>query len=47
MFNEKLGTSVVVQWLRLHTLNAGGQGLIPDQGIRFHMPQLKIKDSMC
>ena len=47
MFNEKLGTSVVVQWLRLHTLNAGGQGLIPDQGIRYHMPQLKIKDPVC
>ena len=26
-----VGTSLVVQWLRLHTLNAGGPGLIPGQ----------------
>ena len=25
------GTSLVAQWLRLHTSNAGGTGLIPDQ----------------
>ena len=25
-----LGTSLVVQWLRLHTLNARGLGSIPD-----------------
>jgi len=24
----------VVQWLRLHTLNAGGPGFIPGQGTR-------------
>ena len=33
-----LGTSLVVQWLRLHTPNAG----CPGQGIRAHMSQLKI-----
>ena len=26
------GTSLVVQWLRLHTSTSGGVGLIPDQG---------------
>ena len=36
------GTSLVVQWLRLHTPNAGGLGLIPGQGTRSHVQQLKI-----
>ena len=33
----------MVQWLRLHALNAGGPGLIPvpGQGTRSHMLQLK------
>ena len=35
------GTSLVVQWLRLHTLSAGGQGLIPGQGPRSHVPQVR------
>ena len=35
------GTSLVVQWLRHHVPNAGGQGLISGQGTRSHMPQLK------
>ena len=38
---------MVVQWLRLHTFNAGGRGSIPDKGISFHMPQLKTKDPVC
>ncbi|TEA24796.1 hypothetical protein DBR06_SOUSAS11110057, partial [Sousa chinensis] len=34
--------SLVVQWLRLRTPNAwGGPGLIPGQGTRSHMPQLR------
>ena len=37
-----LGTSLVVQWLRLHAPNARGLGSIPGQGTRSHMPQLKI-----
>ena len=37
-----LGTSVVVQWLRLHALNAQDPGLIPGQGTRSHMPQLRV-----
>ena len=36
------GTSLLVQWLRLHTPNAGVGGCIPGQGIRTHMLQLKI-----
>ena len=35
------GTPLVVQWLRLHGPKAGGPGLIPGQGTRSHMPQLK------
>ncbi|TEA30592.1 hypothetical protein DBR06_SOUSAS4110027, partial [Sousa chinensis] len=31
--------SLVVQWLRLHTPNAGGSGSIPGQGTRSHLPQ--------
>ena len=37
---EDLGFSLVVQWLRLHTPNAGGLGSIPGQGTRPHMVQL-------
>ncbi|TEA11773.1 hypothetical protein DBR06_SOUSAS6910273, partial [Sousa chinensis] len=29
--------SLVVQWVRLHTPNAGGPGSIPGQGTRSHM----------
>ena len=38
-------TSLLVQWLRLHAVNAEGLGAIPGQGPRSHMPQLK--DSAC
>ncbi|TEA36668.1 hypothetical protein DBR06_SOUSAS310070, partial [Sousa chinensis] len=34
--------SLVVQWLRLHTPNAGGPGSIPGQGTRSHMLQLRV-----
>ena len=34
-------TSLVVQWLRLFTPNAGGLGLIPGQETRSHMLQLR------
>ena len=33
-----LGTSLVVQWLRLHTPNAGGPGSITGQGTTSCMP---------
>ena len=36
------GTSLVVQWLRLHAPNAEVLGLIPGQGTISHMLQLKI-----
>ena len=35
------GTSLVVQWLRLCAANAGYPGLIPGQGTRSHITQLK------
>ena len=35
----------MVQWLRLHTPNAGGPGLIPGQGTRAHMLQLRARGS--
>ena len=39
------GTCLMVQWLRLHTANAEGLGLIPGQGTRSHM--LQLKDPAC
>ena len=36
--NTGLGTSLAVQWLRLHAPNAGGPGSMPGQGTRAHMP---------
>ena len=38
-------TSLVVQWLRLHTPNARALSLVPGQGTRSHVPQLKIQHS--
>ena len=32
----------MVPWLRLHAPNAGGLGLIPGQGTRSHMPQVRV-----
>ena len=37
------GTSPVVQWLRLCAPNARGPGLIPGQGTRSHVPQLRVR----
>ena len=42
ILKKKLGTSLVVQWLRLHAPNAGGSGSIPGQGARTHIPQLRV-----
>ena len=39
---ESLLDTLVVQWLRLCILKAGGLGLIPLQGTRSHMPQLRV-----
>ena len=41
-----LGTPLVVQWLRLHTANAGDLDSIPGQGTRSHMPQLRSVHAM-
>lgn len=38
---QKTGTSLMVQWLGLHIPNAGGPSLIPAQGTRSRMPQLR------
>ena len=38
---QALGTSLVVQGLSLRAPNAGGLGLIPGQGTRSHMRQLR------
>ena len=40
-FNKIKGTSLVVQWLGLCSPNAGGLGLIPGQGTKSHLSQLK------
>ena len=32
----------MVEWLRLCARSAGGPGLIPGQGTRFHMLQLQV-----
>ena len=38
---QDVGTFLVAQWLRLRTSNAGDPDLIPSQGTRSHMPQLR------
>ena len=38
----KLGTSLVIQWLRHCTPNAGGPSLVHGQGTRSHMTQLRV-----
>ena len=43
ILKDTVGTSLVVQWLRLCFLNTGGLQLIPGLGARFHMPQLPTK----
>ena len=32
-----------IQWLRFQAPIVGGWALIPGQGIRFHMPQLRVR----
>ena len=39
--DPQYGTSLVIQWLRLRAPIAGGPGLIPGQGTRSHVPQLR------
>ena len=40
--NQAIGTSLVVQWVRLCAPNEGGLGSIPGRGTRSHMPQLRV-----
>ena len=40
--NKLWGTSLVIQWLRLHTPNAEGPSSIPGQGTRCPMLQLRV-----
>ena len=42
-FRSWIGTSLVVQWLRLHAPSAGAPCLIPGQGTRSHMLQLRVR----
>ena len=52
-FKKEEGTSLVVQWLRLHAPNVGGPGLIPGQGTRSRIlatkkiPHPSTKDAAC
>ena len=41
LYFKWIGTSLVVQWLRLHAPNAGGLDSIPGMGTRSHMLQLR------
>ena len=40
---NRSGTSLAVQWLRLWAPHAGQSGLIPCQGTRSHMLQLRVR----
>ena len=42
LYDEFIGTSLVVHWLRLHAPNAGGLGSIPGQGSRSHMLKIRV-----
>ena len=42
IFNNLMGTSLVVQGLRLHAPDARGLGSIPGQGTRSHILQLRV-----
>ena len=35
-------TTLVIQWLEIHTPDAGHPGLFPAWGTRSHLPQLRI-----
>ena len=41
--NPRPGTSLVVQWVRLHAPNAGGLGSMPGQATRSRMLQLRVR----
>ena len=41
--HHEFGTSLLVQWLRLSALNAGGPGSTPGQGTKISKPTLCYK----
>ena len=43
ILKDIVGTSLVVQWLKLCVLNIEGLHFLPGLGARFHMPQLPTK----
>ena len=43
MIINSIGTSLVVQWVRLRAPSAGGPSSIPVQGTRSHVPQLRVR----
>ena len=42
IWKKIIEASLMAQWLRLHTPNAGDLSLIPAQGTRSHMLQLRV-----
>ena len=44
---DTYGTSLVVQWLRLHASKVGGMGLIPDQGTKIHLLRGMAQKKIC
>ena len=44
LWNSSPGTSLVIRWLRLCIPNARGPGVIPGQGMRSYMEQLKGRE---
>ena len=40
-YPKKMGTSLVIQWLRRYATNAGHQGSMPGEGTRSHMLHLR------
>ena len=42
IWKKIIETSLMAQWLRLHSPSAGDLSLIPAQGIRSHMLQLRV-----
>ena len=41
-----MGMSLVIQWLRLHTSDAKGTGLIPGQGTKIPYPARCVQENI-
>ena len=51
IIKHETGTSLVAQWLRLHSANAGGMGSIPSQGTKIphtmqHSQKIERKENI-